>query len=280
VEDTIHQLITEIKLSNVEPNYEVFAFLLGKTNNYDEVKIAVKELKELGLILNEEMYEIQLELSEDFVEANKLLIEMQKNSIKPTYNTFVTVVGKTDEYEQMERVRRKYERIYSGQTFNDDILKVRRYEETLRIECREELRQKFNEKPYKIENDKNIITNIDLDIDSELAESDEYYKDGASKTFHGKRYERNPLNRANAIKTHGLDCVVCGFNFEKFYGVRGTEFIEVHHVNPLSTVNTEVLINPETDLVSVCSNCHRMIHRRKDKVLTIEEMKKIVKSMH
>jgi 5-methylcytosine-specific restriction enzyme A len=50
----------------------------------------------------------------------------------------------------------------------------------------------------------------------------------------------------------------------------------VHHVKPLSTIKEEVEINPETDLVPVCANCHRMIHRRKDDVLTIEELKSIV----
>lgn len=34
------------------------------------------------------------------------------------------------------------------------------------------------------------------------------------------------------------------------------------------------MINPETDLVCVCSNCHRMIHRRKNSILTVEELKK------
>lgn len=41
-------------------------------------------------------------------------------------------------------------------------------------------------------------------------------------------------------------------------------------------IKEEVEINPETDLVPVCANCHRMIHRRKDDVLTIEELKSIV----
>ena len=35
-------------------------------------------------------------------------------------------------------------------------------------------------------------------------------------------------------------------------------------------------INPEEDLVCLCSNCHRMIHRRRDKILTVEELKEIM----
>ncbi|MDM5187565.1 HNH endonuclease [Bacillus sp. DX4.1] len=52
--------------------------------------------------------------------------------------------------------------------------------------------------------------------------------------------------------------------------------MEVHHLKPLSTIGEEVAINPKEDLVPVCSNCHRMIHRRKDNVLTVEELRTIV----
>lgn len=115
------------------------------------------------------------------------------------------------------------------------------------------------------------------DIESEKAEEDSYYKDGAVKNYYGKRYERNPENRKRAIEIHGLSCVVCGFNFEEVYGERGEDFIEVHHVKPLSTIGEEVEIDPKEDLVPVCSNCHRMIHRRKDNVLSVEELRKYLK---
>jgi 5-methylcytosine-specific restriction enzyme A len=114
---------------------------------------------------------------------------------------------------------------------------------------------------------------IEIDIEAELAEEDEFYTDGAVKDYYGKRYERNPVNREKAIEIHGLNCVCCGFNFEEVYGERGKDFIEVHHIKPLSTSKGEVVINPVTDLVSICSNCHRMIHRRKDNVLTVEELR-------
>lgn len=116
------------------------------------------------------------------------------------------------------------------------------------------------------------------DIEAELSEEDSYYKEGAAKYYYGKRYERNPENRKRAIAIHGLSCKVCNFNFEEVYGERGVDFIEVHHINQLSTLKQETLINPEKDLVPLCSNCHRMIHRKKDEILTIEELKKIVQS--
>ncbi|WP_249292210.1 HNH endonuclease [Metabacillus flavus] len=120
---------------------------------------------------------------------------------------------------------------------------------------------------------RSLETTIEIDIDAEQSEEEEYHKDGASTYYYGKRYERNPYNRAKAIEIHGLNCAVCGFNFEKVYGERGKDFIEIHHIEPLSTVREEVIINPATDLVPVCSNCHRMIHRRKDKVLNIDQLR-------
>lgn len=31
-----------------------------------------------------------------------------------------------------------------------------------------------------------------------------------------------------------------------------------------------------TDLVPVCSNCHRILHRNKEKMLSIEELKQLI----
>lgn len=122
-----------------------------------------------------------------------------------------------------------------------------------------------------------VLTNIaKQDIESEESQEDSYYKDGRTIQFFGTRYERNPINRAKAIKIHGVTCKACCFNFEIVYGERGKDFIEVHHIKPLSTIDGAKIINPETDLIPLCSNCHRMIHRIKDDVLTLDELKKLV----
>ena len=36
-------------------------------------------------------------------------------------------------------------------------------------------------------------------------------------------------------------------------------------------------MNPKTDMTVLCPNCHSMIHRKKSKTLTIEELKAIYK---
>lgn len=68
-----------------------------------------------------------------------------------------------------------------------------------------------------------------------------------------------------------LYCQVCGFDFKKIYGEIGEDFIEGHHNIPIS----ELKENQETkveDISLVCSNCHKMIHRRKP-WLTVEELR-------
>ncbi|HYE56738.1 MAG TPA: HNH endonuclease [Chitinophagaceae bacterium] len=73
------------------------------------------------------------------------------------------------------------------------------------------------------------------------------------------------------VKNGYLDCEVCTFNFERFYGPFGKGFIECHHRTPLSKFKMEVKTKLE-DLALVCSNCHRMLHRNIN-ALTLEELK-------
>jgi 5-methylcytosine-specific restriction protein A len=58
-----------------------------------------------------------------------------------------------------------------------------------------------------------------------------------------------------------LQCECCGFDFAKAYGSRGEGYIECHHTVPLSTLRPGARTRL-IDLALVCSNCHRMIHRR------------------
>lgn len=100
-----------------------------------------------------------------------------------------------------------------------------------------------------------------------------YGKEGKKLKYYSTRYERDPKIRIAAIKYHGVKCAVCGFDFEKTYGEIGRDFIEVHHKKPLSSYIEEIEIDPQNDLVCLCSNCHSMIHRKQNKILTVEELR-------
>lgn len=101
--------------------------------------------------------------------------------------------------------------------------------------------------------------------------------EGKKTIYYTTKYERNPQNRKNAIRIHGTKCMVCGFDFGETYGDWGKDFIEVHHNKPLYSLSEETEVNPYTDLVCVCSNCHKMIHRKKNAILSIDDLKKMLK---
>ena len=77
-----------------------------------------------------------------------------------------------------------------------------------------------------------------------------------------KRVDRNAALSKAAKKVHGHTCQVCGFNFEESYGQLGKEFIEAHHLVPISDLKGKrVELDPRKDFAVLCSNCHSMIHR-------------------
>lgn len=103
--------------------------------------------------------------------------------------------------------------------------------------------------------------------------------EGGIKVRIQRSLERKPKLRQLALKIHGYKCQVCNFDFENFYGIWGKNFAEVHHLIPLSKLKgKKYKTDPKTDLAVLCSNCHRMVHRKKNVTLSLEELKeKIVR---
>lgn len=106
----------------------------------------------------------------------------------------------------------------------------------------------------------------------EEVEMPEQYIEGASKTVSVNTYERSSDSRTKCIAHYGYACAVCGFDFEKFYGSIGEEYIHVHHIVPLSEIKKQYKLDPVKDLVPVCPNCHAIIHRTRP-ALSIEQLK-------
>jgi len=97
--------------------------------------------------------------------------------------------------------------------------------------------------------------------------------EGGERVVVSVRRERDPRLRAEALALHGLSCAVCGFDFGEVYGKWGEGFAEVHHREPLGDGGSgKRETDPRTDLVVLCANCHRMVHRSKGKTLTVEEL--------
>lgn len=95
-------------------------------------------------------------------------------------------------------------------------------------------------------------------------EDDEAHEGRLLQRRHFVRERDKGLRRrkiAEFLKTSPrVHCEVCGFDFETVYGEHGREYIEVHHTLPLhASGETKTKLK---DLILVCANCHRMVHRR------------------
>ena len=86
------------------------------------------------------------------------------------------------------------------------------------------------------------------------------YPAWAVSTVAMNRYERNPEARRACIAHYGTICAACGFSFEIAYGETGRDFIDVHHTVPASQLDSNYRLDPVTDLVPLCANCHAMAH--------------------
>ncbi len=85
-------------------------------------------------------------------------------------------------------------------------------------------------------------------------------------------YERSQKNRAQAIKIHGTTCAACSFNFDDFYGGDlAKSYIQIHHIHSITKANGPV--DPSTDLIPLCSNCHSMVHSNRNCIMPVEELR-------
>ena len=101
------------------------------------------------------------------------------------------------------------------------------------------------------------------------------FKEGQKKLVTHAKAERNQALIREAKRhfkgLHGrLFCQACGFEFLPRYGERGRDFIEAHHSKPISTLSG-LVTTTIIDLEMVCSNCHRMLHRRP--WISVEELR-------
>lgn len=104
-------------------------------------------------------------------------------------------------------------------------------------------------------------------------------QEGLKQITEGATYKRSKQLRNYAIgyftKQSKIDCNCCTFNFDDFYGQKiGKGFIEIHHIRPIFQYEDENIIETikiaVKNLMPICSNCHRIIHRNWNKPLEIQ----------
>jgi|SaaInlStandDraft_3_1057020.scaffolds.fasta_scaffold15101_2 5-methylcytosine-specific restriction protein A len=93
-----------------------------------------------------------------------------------------------------------------------------------------------------------------------------------------RKRERNPRNRLLCLSIHGELCDTCGLDPKAIYGSELGSILEVHHIEPLSEAKSPKAYDPKTDLIPLCPNCHRAIHKRKPAFTPIEMKELLEKS--
>lgn len=89
------------------------------------------------------------------------------------------------------------------------------------------------------------------------------------------RRERDPKLAPKCKERDGYQCQICNFKFTDMYGDIGHEFAEAHHIVPLHTLD-EGTLSTLDDVITVCANCHRMLHRMDGVPGDIERLKSFV----
>lgn len=83
-----------------------------------------------------------------------------------------------------------------------------------------------------------------------------------------ERYNRDPIVVAIALKRAKGYCELCK-KVAPFKKNDGTDYLEVHHINPLSKGGED----KENNVLALCPNCHRKLHYGKDKDKLVNNIK-------
>ncbi|HVU59086.1 MAG TPA: HNH endonuclease [Puia sp.] len=119
---------------------------------------------------------------------------------------------------------------------------------------------------------------LERELPADAETGDEFPEGKMVERLHRAR-ERNSkvvaLAKKRFLEKHGrLFCEICKFHFESVYGPIGENFIEGHHTLPVSEMPPDYKTTPE-EIALLCSNCHRMIHKKRP-WLTMDQIQRLL----
>ena len=115
-------------------------------------------------------------------------------------------------------------------------------------------------------------------LTSEAIEPRETFPEGKRvERLHYVR-ERNPkvarLAKQRFKDENGrIFCEACDFDFQETYG---EDYIEAHHILPLGEIKEGQIETKIEDIVLLCCNCHKMVHKKRPWLKSIEEIKSLL----
>jgi 5-methylcytosine-specific restriction protein A len=192
------------------------------------------------------------------------ILEMEGQKSHKTDRRFIEAEASSDEIHLFYRERHHAPFIYQGRVYLTD------------YEIRADRPSKF-----RLATDATIAQ-----VDSAIETEEETHgipdanffpdEEGRRRIIQHVTYERSRKNRARALQIHGKVCKACGFDFNETYGpIHAKDYIEVHHVRSISSQEGKP-IDPTTDLIPLCSNCHSMAHRRRGQILSLGEIRNLL----
>ena len=99
--------------------------------------------------------------------------------------------------------------------------------------------------------------------------------EGARRLVYVNSYERSRSAREACKRIHKPICAACGFDFGIAYGSGFIGYIHVHHLVRLADIGEEYQVDPRTDMIPVCPNCHAVIHSQ-NPPLSIDAVRKLL----
>lgn len=214
------------------------------------------------------------------------LIEKLRELLRPSGEDVVMLHGRQD-----DKFSQKVRNLVSHSTLEKENYATHK-NGTFQISAngRKYLKEKYDVVRYLITNDfdwidlKNGFNDVEKNKKKKVEIFDEniIINEGFKKTISVNVYERSTKLRDAAIKAFkingNISCDCCKFNFDSFYGNKiGSGYIEIHHIKPIFKYEQQEInkfINDALkNLVPVCSNCHRMIHRVWKNPLEIKTLK-------
>ena len=267
------------RLSQIDKELQSLSNTLGvelerqvlRGNDSFEVSLRLAELPKpigLSILIAEDYFSWHVELKLDSYSDG--LISFMRKSLSQRYEEIESLV---------ERARAKNTRVnlsIDGKTKLRDIAETDWSQYALIIaksyKNEEDSMKSLNEVLFDFMCILLLFLTIKVDWDEESHQ--EPRAEGGLSFEASKRYERSRVNRAICLRRYGFRCMGCGILLQEIYGPIGANVIHVHHIVPVSQMGGSYVLNPESDLIPLCPNCHNIVHRI-DPPLSIDALRDI-----
>lgn len=216
--------------------------------------------------------------SKDGLDTSQI-IEALTTILKPTGHDAEIIQGRNDTYfSQKVRNLKSHDTLETKglATYEDGMFRITP-KGLVYIEENEPLHESLEEQGFTKEQ---IDNEIDNDYKGVVIEEGTLERRNVTQRKRSDKLRTKAIEKYKAENGNKLPCKACDFDFEDTYGEHGKGFIEIHHTKPVHESDiegTQQEINEALKkVVPLCSNCHRMVHRKKNSMLSVEELKNLI----